>query len=107
MDRGHTEGARHWRDWLLRAVAGDPERIQIMYGIDGRRRLPEHELEHLSGYEGSRPVRIGNGAVDQYQADVMGEVMLALAALRDAGEPEDLWSWGLQKNLLRLSLIHI
>lgn len=101
VDHGHTEGARHWRDWLLRAVAGDPERIQIMYGIDGRRRLPEHELEHLSGYEGSRPVRIGNGAVDQYQADVMGEVMLALAALRDAGEPEDLWSWGLQKTLLR------
>ncbi|MDN5703091.1 MAG: glycoside hydrolase family 15 protein [Micrococcales bacterium] len=101
VEHGHTEGARQWRDWLLRAVAGDPERIQIMYGVDGRRRLPEHELEHLSGYEGSRPVRIGNGAADQYQADVMGEVMLALAALRDAGEPEDLWSWGLQKTLLR------
>ncbi|WP_144790900.1 glycoside hydrolase family 15 protein [Kocuria palustris] len=101
VDHGYTEGARDWRDWLLRAVAGDPDRVQIMYGIDGRRRLPEHELDHLSGYEGSRPVRIGNGAVDQYQADVVGEVMLALGALRDAGEPEDRWSWGLQKNLLR------
>lgn len=101
VDNGDREGAKDWRDWLLRAVAGDPDRVQIMYGIDGRRRLPEHELEHLAGYEGSRPVRIGNGAVDQYQADVIGEVMLALAALRDAGEPEDRWSWGLQKHLLR------
>lgn len=101
VDNGAREAARSWRDWLLRAVAGDPDRVQIMYGIDGRRRLPEEELEHLAGYEGSRPVRIGNGAVDQYQADVIGEVMLALASLRDAGEPEDRWSWGLQKHLLR------
>ncbi|GGG46820.1 glycoside hydrolase family 15 [Kocuria dechangensis] len=96
-----TDGALHWRNWLLRAVAGDPDQIQIMYGVAGERRLPETELDHLAGYEGSTPVRIGNGAVDQYQSDVVGEVMLALAALRDAGVEEDRWSWGLQKNLLR------
>jgi GH15 family glucan-1,4-alpha-glucosidase len=96
-----TDGALHWRNWLLRAVAGDPEDLQIMYGVAGERQLPEHELDHLAGYEGSRPVRVGNGAVGQFQADVVGEVMLALAALRDAGVHEDRWSWGLQKNLLR------
>ncbi|WP_442854338.1 glycoside hydrolase family 15 protein [Arthrobacter sp. Soil782] len=96
-----TEGATHWRDWLLRAVAGDPEELQIMYGVGGERQLPEWELNHLAGYEGSRPVRIGNEAAKQYQADVVGEVMLALAALREAGIPDDESSWGLQKNLLR------
>lgn len=100
VEHGFTKGAKLWRDWLLRAVAGDPWRVQIMYGIDGRRRLPETELDHLAGYEQSRPVRIGNGAVDQYQADVVGEVMIALAVLRDAGEAEDIWSWNLQKHLL-------
>lgn len=96
-----TEGAQHWRNWLLRAVAGDPQDLQIMYGIAGERTLTEYELGHLAGYEDSRPVRIGNGAATQYQADVVGEVMLALAALRAAGVPEDEHSWGLQKNLLR------
>jgi len=96
-----TDGALLWRNWLLRAVAGDPDQVQIMYGLAGERRLPESELGHLGGYEGSAPVRIGNGAVGQFQSDVVGEVMLALAALRDAGVEEDRWSWGLQKNLLR------
>ena len=96
-----TEGALHWRNWLLRAVAGDPDDLQIMYGVAGERQLPEMELPHLAGYENSRPVRIGNGAANQYQADVVGEVMLALAALREAGVAEDEYSWGLQKNLLR------
>ena len=96
-----TEGALHWRDWLLRAVAGDPDDLQIMYGVAGERQLPERELDHLAGYENSRPVRIGNGAATQYQADVVGEVMLALAALREAGVAEDEYSWGLQQNLLR------
>lgn len=96
-----TDGALHWRNWLLRAVAGDLDQVQIMYGIAGERQLPESELQHLGGYEGSKPVRIGNGAAGQYQADVIGEVMLALAALRDAGVPEGDYSWGLQKNLLR------
>jgi GH15 family glucan-1,4-alpha-glucosidase len=98
---GLTEGATVWRDWLLRAVAGDADKIQIMYGLAGERDVRESELTHLAGYEGSRPVRIGNEAAKQYQADVVGEVMLALAALRDAGVKETRYSWGLQKNLLR------
>lgn len=98
---GLTEGARLWRDWLLRAVAGDADDIKIMYGVGGERELDEKELDHLAGYEDSRPVRIGNGAADQYQADVVGEVMIALALLRDAGVADDEYSWGLQKSLLR------
>ena len=101
IEHGLTDGARLWRDWLLRAVAGDIDDLRIMYGLGGERELDEKELDHLAGYEGSRPVRIGNGAAGQYQADAPGEVMLALARLRDEGEPEDEFSWGLQRNLLR------
>lgn len=97
---GSTEAALHWRDWLLRAVAGDPEDLQIMYGIAGERSLPERSLAHLPGYLGSTPVRVGNGAVTQFQADVVGEVLIALAALRDAGVAEDSFSWPLQRALL-------
>ncbi|WP_209370642.1 glycoside hydrolase family 15 protein [Brevibacterium renqingii] len=100
VDHDFTDGALHWRNWLLRAVAGDPDDVQIMYGIDGERNLDEQELPHLSGYENSRPVRVGNGAYSQYQSDVVGEVMLSLASLRDTGVEEDEFSWGLQKNLL-------
>ena len=99
---GHVHVALHWRDWLLRAIAGDPRDLQIMYAVDGSRQLPESELAHLSGYRGSTPVRIGNGAYTQYQADVVGEVMIALAALRDAGQPDDRFSWRMQRNLLQL-----
>lgn len=98
---GLTEGAKLWRDWLLRSVAGDARDIRIMYGLAGERQLREEELDHLTGYEGSRPVRIGNGAADQYQADVVGEVMIALHELRRAGVHEDEYTWGLQKSLLR------
>ncbi|NMR21207.1 glycoside hydrolase family 15 protein [Cellulomonas fimi] len=101
IDHGLTEGARLWRDWLLRAVAGDADDVRIMYGLAGERDLTELELDHLAGYEGSRPVRIGNGAAGQYQADVVGEVMIALGKLRDAGVAEDEYTWGLQKSLLR------
>ncbi|MCQ9355593.1 glycoside hydrolase family 15 protein [Corynebacterium sp. 1222RC1] len=104
---GFADGALAWRDWLLRAVAGDPENLQIMYGLGGERELPEQELGHLMGYEGSRPVRIGNGAASQYQADVVGEVMLALAKLRDAGLAEDEFSWGLQRTLLDYTVANI
>ncbi|MEV6107170.1 glycoside hydrolase family 15 protein [Streptomyces sp. NPDC051940] len=75
---GYREEARAWREWLLRAVAGDPENLQIMYGIAGERELGEVELEWLPGYEGSRPVRAGNGAAGQLQLDVYGEVAEAL-----------------------------
>ncbi|PFG38868.1 GH15 family glucan-1,4-alpha-glucosidase [Georgenia soli] len=100
---GLTEGAALWRDWLLRAVAGDVHDIRIMYGLAGERDLHELELDHLAGYENSRPVRVGNGAADQYQADVVGEVMIALGALRDAGVAEDEYTWGLQRSLLEYS----
>ena len=107
VQHGHRHGALLWRDWLLRAVAGDPDQLKIMYGVDGRRNLTEYELEHLSGYENSRPVRIGNGAEDQYQADVAGEVMIALATLRDNGVEENDYSWGLQCNLMSFCELHM
>ncbi|MBQ1122847.1 MULTISPECIES: glycoside hydrolase family 15 protein [Streptomyces] len=75
---GYREEARRWREWLLRAVAGDAQNLQIMYGVAGERELAESELGWLPGYEGSRPVRIGNGAADQLQLDVYGEVVDAL-----------------------------
>ena len=72
---GYREEAAAWRDWLLRAIAGDPAELQIMYGLGGERRLPEHELPWLEGYGHSAPVRVGNGAVTQRQHDVYGEVL--------------------------------
>ncbi|ATG55969.1 glycoside hydrolase family 15 [Brachybacterium ginsengisoli] len=107
LAHGHVDAAASWRDWLLRAIAGDPERLQIMYSITGDRNLPERELEHLPGYASSSPVRIGNGAAGQYQADVVGEVMIALAAMRDAGLEETRWSWPLQKALIRYTEDHL
>ena len=74
VGNGFVEEAGAWRAWLLRAVAGDPEDLQIMYGPAGERRLPEFELPWLDGYEGSQPVRVGNGASTQFQLDVYGEV---------------------------------
>jgi GH15 family glucan-1,4-alpha-glucosidase len=97
---GYTDEARDWRDWLLRAVAGDPEDLQIMYAVDGGRQLPERVLDHLPGYEHSLPVRIGNAAVSQRQTDVLGEVMIALEDARDAGITETAQSWALQRSLV-------
>jgi GH15 family glucan-1,4-alpha-glucosidase len=95
-----SDEAKVWRAWLLRAVAGDPEDLQVMYTVDGGRFLPEMELPHLPGYAGSRPVRIGNGAVEQRQADVLGEVLLALDLAREAGLKESEDSWALQRTLV-------
>src|SRR5437763_3380527 len=82
---GYTDEAKAWRDWLLRAVAGTPAQIQIMYGIGGERRLPELELAWLPGYERSQPVRIGNAAAAQLQLDVYGEIADALYQARRGG----------------------
>ena len=100
MIGGYTEEAIAWRDWLLRAVAGDPSTLHIMYGVQGTRRLPELELPWLPGYEDSRPVRTGNAAINQLQLDVYGEVMDALHLCRRAGIPADPDSWNLQKALV-------
>ncbi len=83
-----AERAAPWRNWLLRAVAGDPEDLQIVYTIDGGRHLPERTIPELRGYADSRPVRVGNAAVGQRQNDVIGEVLWALAAAREAGLAE-------------------
>jgi GH15 family glucan-1,4-alpha-glucosidase len=100
LEAGYTEEAGAWRDWLLRAVAGRPQDLQIMYGPAGERRLTEVELGWLEGYEASTPVRIGNGAVGQFQLDVYGEVMDALQASRLAGIEPDPFAWQLQLSLL-------
>lgn len=97
---GYIEEVGLWRGWLLRAVAGDPGDLQIMYTVDGSRQLPERELDHLPGYAGSRPVRVGNAAVDQRQSDVLGEVMIALHLARESGLPFDHDSWALQRALV-------
>ncbi|CAN7177967.1 glycoside hydrolase family 15 protein [Knoellia sp. LjRoot47] len=93
---GYTDEAKAWRDWLLRAVAGDPKDLQIMYSLTGRRRLAETELEWLPGYEGSRPVRVGNEAAGQFQLDVYGELLDGLHSAREAGLAGDDDAWTLQ-----------
>ena len=100
ITHGFLEEVHHWRRWLLRAVAGEPAEVQIMYGIAGERDLAERELTSLPGYQGAAPVRVGNGAVDQYQGDVLGEVLVALEAARIAGLDETSFSWSLQRALI-------
>jgi GH15 family glucan-1,4-alpha-glucosidase len=94
---GYTDEAMSFRDWLLRAVAGDPTSLQIMYGISGERRLTELELPWLNGYENSKPVRIGNLASEQFQLDVYGEVLDMLHVCRRQGleTSEDVWRFEL------------
>ena len=100
LQSGYHEETVLWRNWLLRAVAGDPEDIQIMYAVDGSRELPERELNHLGGYADSRPVRVGNAAVDQRQTDILGEVMTALELAREQGLEDTPESWALQRALV-------
>ena len=100
LECGYTEEAQRWRDWLLRAVAGDPASLQIMYGPAGERRLNECELPWLPGYEGSRPVRVGNDATKQLQLDVWGEVLDALWSGRRAGLSASHDAWQLELALL-------
>lgn len=100
MDAGYHEEAKAWRAWLLRAAAGSPSRIQIMYGLSGERRLPEFELPWLPGYAGSTPVRVGNAAAQQIQLDVYGELMDALHQARRGGIAASEAGWALQKSLI-------
>jgi GH15 family glucan-1,4-alpha-glucosidase len=100
MISGYKEEATAWRDWLLRAVAGDPSQLSIMYGPAGERRLEELELDWLPGYEGSRPVRTGNAAWRQRQLDVYGEVIDSLHLARRAGIPPARAAWQLELKLL-------
>jgi GH15 family glucan-1,4-alpha-glucosidase len=97
---GYVAEAQAWRGWLLRAIAGSPDDLQIMYGLDGRRRLPETTLDWLAGYEGSSPVRTGNAAVQQFQLDVWGEVLDALHVAREAGIASQGAAWDLQRALI-------
>src|SRR4051812_36542460 len=98
---GFRDEAREWREWLLRAIAGDPSQLHILYGLGGERRVLEQELDWLRGYADSRPVRIGNAASDQFQLDVYGEVLDALHLDRCAELPGD-DVWPLQRGLLRV-----
>ncbi|GAX52608.1 glucoamylase [Streptomyces olivochromogenes] len=98
---GYREEARAWREWLLRAVAGDPENLQIMYGIAGERELGEAELDWLPGYENSGPVRVGNGAAHQLQLDVYGEVIEALHLAHMTGLSRNDYASLLQLKLIR------
>ena len=100
VETGYHEEACAWREWLLRAVAGDPTELQIMYGLDGARRLPESTLDWLAGYRKSAPVRIGNAAAGQFQLDVWGEVLDGLHLVREAGLPASHTAWDLQRGML-------
>jgi GH15 family glucan-1,4-alpha-glucosidase len=101
LSAGYAEEADAWRTWLLRAAAGNPEDLQIMYGVAGEQRLVELELDWLEGYEGSAPVRTGNLASEQVQLDVYGELMDALYQARMLGLPASEHAWSMQRVLLR------
>jgi GH15 family glucan-1,4-alpha-glucosidase len=100
MRGGYFDEARAWRSWLARVMAGAPEQLQIMYGISGERRLPEFEVDWLPGYQGAKPVRIGNNAAGQLQLDVYGEVMNALHLARVGGLQADETTWNVQCEML-------
>ena len=100
MQGGHTDEACAWRDWLLRAVAGDPSKLHIMYGVAGERRLQEYTLPWLPGYEKSAPVRVGNAAFSQFQLDVYGELMDSMHQARCAGIEPEAHAWKLQRAVM-------
>jgi len=102
----HVEEARTWSTWLLRAIAGSPEQMQILYGVNGERRLEEFEVPWLAGYEKSVPVRIGNAASKQFQLDVYGEVVSSMYNAHRAGIEMDKTGWALQISLLKFLASH-
>jgi GH15 family glucan-1,4-alpha-glucosidase len=97
MNSGYRDEATRWRQWLLRTVAGAPAQLQAVYGLAGERRLTEVALPWLPGYEGSRPVRIGNAAHEQFQLDVFGELMDAFHVARRVGLPTDMNAWAVER----------
>ena len=100
VNAGYIDEAKSWREWLTRAVAGSPSELRIMYGLGGERRLTEFELPWLQGYEGSKPVRIGNAASEQHQLDVYGEVLDALHLARRHGVAIDENTWRIESALV-------
>jgi GH15 family glucan-1,4-alpha-glucosidase len=100
MECNFVEEAMAWRQWLIRAIAGSPEQMQIMYGVAGERRLDEWNIPWLAGYETSTPVHVGNAAAGQVQLDVYGEVMDALYFGRTKGMPSDKTAWELERSLI-------
>jgi GH15 family glucan-1,4-alpha-glucosidase len=101
MNAGYKQEATQWREWLLRAIAGEPSQMQIMYGVHGERRLEEFEVPWLEGYENSKPVRIGNAASRQFQIDVYGEVLAAMHRAQVEGIQNDESDWALQQGLTK------
>jgi GH15 family glucan-1,4-alpha-glucosidase len=101
MNAGYLDEARAWRQWLLRAVAGSASQMQIMYGVQGERRLNEFEIPWLAGYENSKPVRVGNAASEQSQLDVYGEILAAMYVAHRAGIETNDADWRLQVELMK------
>jgi GH15 family glucan-1,4-alpha-glucosidase len=106
MRAGYREEAESWREWLLRAIAGSPAQMQMIYGVHGERRLDEYEIPWLSGYENSRPVRIGNAASNQFQLDVYGEVLAAVWLADRAGITMTEHDWALMLELMKFLESH-
>jgi GH15 family glucan-1,4-alpha-glucosidase len=100
LHAGYSDEARAWREWLVRAVAGEPGKLQILYGVTGERRAAERNLDWLPGYEGARPVRVGNAAASQRQLDVFGELIDALYVARSSGLDVDDDTWAIQRACL-------
>ncbi|WP_226899770.1 glycoside hydrolase family 15 protein [Nonomuraea phyllanthi] len=100
MSAGYDAEARAWREWLLRAVAGHPADLQVLYTVEGARRIPEWSPGWLSGYEGSRPVRIGNAAAAQFQLDIYGETLNCLDLARRSNMPVEYEAWDLQQGMM-------
>jgi GH15 family glucan-1,4-alpha-glucosidase len=103
LNGGLVDEARAWRDWVLCALAGSPERLQIMYGVTGHRRIDEYEVHHLRGYEGARPVRVGNAAYDQFQLGIYGETIGAVYRAHERGVEIDESAW----EMLSILLAHV
>lgn len=106
LDAGYKRDAEAWRNWLLRAVAGSPSQMQTLYGVGGERPSLEYELPYLAGYAGSKPVRVGNAAAQQFQLDVYGEVLDVMHQTRRQGLEVDCAAWQLERCLVKFVAEH-